>query len=188
MSSHKAYVSPEEYLAFERNAEYKNEYLDGEVRPMIGASRSHCLIAGNVLGELATQLKGSVSEVYPSRMRVKIPAANYYIYPDVVAVRREPVSEDDYFDTLLNPTLLVEVFSKAAAAFEQIQRFACYRMIESLKEYVLVARDEYRVEQYTKQSDGRWLITDLSSPEERTELASVGCTLALKDIYEGVEF
>src|SRR5829696_5082670 len=112
----KSYVTPEEYLAYERAAEYKNEYFDGEIFAMTGASRKHNLIAGNVFGLLWQQLWGKPCEVYPSDMRVRIPSANIYTYPDVVVVCGEPEFEDGHVDTLLNPTLLVEVLSKSTAS------------------------------------------------------------------------
>src|SRR6185295_12092412 len=104
----KHYVTPEEYLAFERKAENRNEYVNGEIFAMTGASRRHNLIAGNIFGELRQQLKGVSCEVYPGEMRVKAQASRSYVYPDVVAVCGEPKFEDDYLDTLVNPTLVVE--------------------------------------------------------------------------------
>ena len=107
----KSYVSPEEYLALERAAEYKSEYLSGEIFAMTGASRKHNLIAINIAGSLNQQLKGNPCEVYSSDMRVKVRATGLYTYPDVVVVCGEPQFEDDHVDTLLNPTLLLEILS-----------------------------------------------------------------------------
>src|SRR5437764_3305831 len=120
MSSHpKIYLTPEEYLAIERKAETKSEYFDGEMFPlrgtgkphdvfaMVGASRKHNLIAANIIITLGQQLRDRPYELYPSDMRVRVPATNFYIYPDVVVACHEPKFEDDYFDTLLNPTLIV---------------------------------------------------------------------------------
>ncbi len=121
-------------------------------------------------------------------MRVGEPAEELYTYPNVVVVCGDPKLEDEYLDTLLNPVLIVEVPSKSTASYDRVTKFGYYRTIESLVEYLLVAQNQQRVEQYTKQPDGRWLITDLNSPEARVELASVGCTLAPKDVYERVEF
>src|SRR5918997_1049049 len=118
----KTFVTTEEYLAFERAAEYKNEYFDGEIVAMTGASRRHNLINVNVLSELHGQLRRAPCEVYPSEMRVRIPAANLYTYPDVTVVCGEPKFEDDYVDTLLNPTLIVEVLSKSTAMYDRTQK------------------------------------------------------------------
>lgn len=182
----KTYISEEEYLAFERKAETKNEYVNGEIFAMTGASRKHNLIAGNIFGELRQQLKGKLCEVYPGEMRVKAPRARSYVYPDVVVVCGEPQLEDSYLDTLLNPTLVVEVLSKSTESYNRLAKSAYYRTIESLVEYLLVAQEEYRVEQYVKQADGRWLLSDVRSLESVIELTSIGCSLALRELYDRV--
>ena len=191
-------LTPEEYLAIERKAETKSEYLNGEMFPlrpegkprdlyaMVGASRKHNLIAGNVFGELRQQLKDSPCEAYTNDMRVKVPAAGLYTYPDVVVACGEPIFEDDYFDTLLNPVLIAEVLSPSTAAYDRVKKFGYYRTIGSLSEYLLIAQDEYRVEQYVRQADGRWLLSDIRSLEGVFELPSIGCTLRLADVYARV--
>ncbi len=184
----KTYITPEEYLAFERKAENKNEYVNGEIFAMTGASRKHNLIALSIAGELRQQLKGKPCEVYPGEMRVKAPAARSYVYPDVVVVCGEPQLEDDYFDTLLNPTLVVEVLSKSTESYNRLAKSSFYRTIESLSEYLLVSQEEYRVEQYIKQADGRWLLSDVRSLEGLIVLESIGCSLTLLDIYDRITF
>jgi Uma2 family endonuclease len=185
-SQPKTYLTPEEYLALERQAEYKNEYFAGEIYAMVGASRKHNLIAANIIMLLAQQLKGKPCEVYPSNMRVKAPGTDSYTYPDVVVACGDPEFEDEYVDTLLNPILIVEILSRSTASYDRIKKFGYYRTIESLSEYLLVAQDEYKVEQYTKQADGRWLLSDIRSLEGLVELSSVGCMLALRDVYDKV--
>lgn len=182
----KARLTAEEYLALERKAEHKSDYLGGEVFAMVGASRRHNLIAGNVFGELREQLKGKPCEAYTNDMRVKISGAGLYTYPDVVVVCGETQFEDSYIDTLLNPTLVVEVLSESTESYDRGKKSAFYRTLESLDEYLLVAQDEFRVEQYVKQSDGRWLLSDIRLPESVLELTSISCSIALKDIYDRV--
>src|SRR2546421_1084518 len=179
-------LTPEEYLAIERKAEYKSEYIDGEMVAMTGASRRHNLIALNVAREITQQLKGRPCEGYVSDMRVRVPSTRLYTYPDVVVVCGEPQFEDDYVDTLLNPTLIVEVLSESTELYDRGKKFGFYRTIESLAEYLLVAQDECRVEQYLKQHDGRWLLSDYRSPEDLVELSSIQCSLALKEVYDKV--
>lgn len=183
----KSYTTPEEYLACERAAEYKSEYFDGEICAMVGASRKHNLIAGNVFTTLKQQLRGKPCEAYISDMRVRIPSANLYTYPDVAVVCGAPEFEDEQVDTLLNPTVLVEVLSKSTALYDRTAKSGYYRTLASLKEYLLVAQDEYLVEQYTRQTDGRWLLADIRSVEATVELTSIQCALPLKEIYERVE-
>jgi Uma2 family endonuclease len=179
-------LTPEEYLAFERKAEYKSEYIDGEIVAMTGASRQHNLIAANISDEIGRQLKRRRCERYVSDMRVRVPSTRFYTYPDVVVVCGEPEFEDDYLDTLLNPTLIVEVLSESTERYDRGRKFGFYRTIESLAEYLLVAQDECRVEQYLKQKDGRWLLSDYRSIGDVVELSSIQCSLALKEVYDKV--
>jgi Uma2 family endonuclease len=184
----KSYLTPEEYLAIERKSETKSEYLKGEMFAMVGASRKHNLIAGNIFGELRQKLKGRPCEAYTNDMRVRIPATGLYTYPDVVVVCGEPQFEDDYLDTLLNPTLIVEVLSESTESYDRGKKAGFYRSVEFIAEYLLVSQDEYRVEQYVKQADGKWLLTDIRSLESTVELISLQCTLPMKDIYDRVAF
>jgi Uma2 family endonuclease len=182
----KAYVTPEEYLALERKAEYKSEYLHGEIFAMTGASRGHNLISINTASSLNQQLRGRPYEVYVSDMRVKVTERGLYTYPDVVVVCDGPRFEDDYLDTLLNPTVLFEILSRTTERYDRIAKSAYYRTIQSLAEYLLVSQDDYRVEQYLRQSSGEWLLTDIRGLENVVELKSIGCTLTLRDLYDKV--
>ena len=184
-SQPKTYLTPEEYLAMERQNEYRSEYIDGEVFAMTGASRRHNLITFNIAGALSPQLRGRPCEAYTSEMRVRIPKRGY-MYPDVVIVCGEPLLEDGYFDTLLNPTVLIEVLSKSTEHYDRGKKFYLYRTIESPAEYVLIAQDAYKVEHYTKEPDGPWMLSEHRSPEGVVELASIQCTLSLREVYDKV--
>ena len=181
-------IPPEEYLELERKSEPRSEYLKGEVFAMTGASLRHNLISVNIATELKQQLKQTDCKVLVSEMRVAAPGATLYTYPDVVVVCGEPLLEDEKFDTLLNPCLIVEVLSKSTAAYDQEIKFGYYRTIETLTEYLLAAQDDYHVAQHVRRPDGRWLLADIRGPESRVELESVGCTLSAKEIYDGVRF
>jgi len=185
-SSAKTLFTPEQYLSLERQAEQKSEYFNGEIFAMAGASREHNLIITNVVASLHGQLKGRPCEVYPSDMRLKVTATGLYTYPDVVVVCGEPQLEDQEGDTLLNPTLLVEVLSSTTEAYDRGEKSAHYRRLESVKEYVLIAQDRYRVERYARQPDGQWLLLEVSDPTQTVHLASIGCDLALADVYDRV--
>jgi Uma2 family endonuclease len=180
------YVTPEEYLALERKAESKSEYLAGEIFAMTGASKNHNLIAGNVFTALKQHLREKPCEIYISDMRVKVPAANLYTYPDVAVVCGESQFEDDVVDTLLNPILIVEVLSKSTASYDRTVKFGYYRTLASVAEYLLIAQNGYHVEHYARQADGRWLLADFRSTEDVLQLDSVQCSLALREIYDRV--
>jgi len=181
------YISPAEYLRLERQAEYKSEYLNGEIFAMSGASRKHNLLTVNISASLNQQLRGKPCEVYASEMRVKVRATGLYTYPDVVVVCGEPQLEDEYLDTLLNPTVLVEVLSRSTERYDRIAKTSYYRTLDSLKEHLLVSQDEVRVEQYAKQADGTWLLIEHRSLDSNVELQSIGCSLALRDVYDKVQ-
>jgi Uma2 family endonuclease len=183
----KTYVTPDEYLAIERRSEFKSEYIDGEIFAMTGASRKHNYAAGNIYSALRRELREKPCDVFISDMRVRIPAANVYTYPDVVAACGEPEFEDAEVDTLVNPTLIVEVSSKSTVTYDREAKFEYYRTIPSLIEYLLVSQNNRHVTQYVRQADGRWLLADIRGAEARVELSSVGCALALAEIYERVE-
>ena len=187
MASHpKNRLTPQEYLALERKAEYKSEYFDGEVFATSGASRAHSLVVGNVVRTLGNQALGRDCNVYPSDLRVKIERTGKYVYPDVVITCGQEQFEDEELDTLLNPVLIVEVLSDSTEAYDRGKKFEHYQFIESLAEYVLIAQDHARVEQYAKQKDGTWAYSDSRSPADVVHLAAIGCEMVLEDVYAKV--
>ena len=194
-------LTPEEYIAFERKALpraeiIRHEYINGELIAMSGASRAHNLITGNISGELRTLLRGSRCETYANEMRVSTPTTTSYFYPDVVVVCEEPRFEDEVFDTLLNPIILVEVLSPSTQVYDRREKFAHYRQLPSLQEYVLVSQDKVLVEHYRRQETQRtapvtgkdWIFTDFQELEESLPLTSIHCELPLQEIYERVKF
>lgn len=181
-------VSPQEYLERERAAEYKSEYVNGEILAMAGATEQHNLITSNVNAELHTQFKRRSCKVYAQDMRVQVSETGMYTYPDVVAVCGEAQFEDAQRDTLLNPTVIVEVLSKSTEAYDRGDKFAHYRRLTSLQEVVLIAQDKARVERFVRQPDGDWLLSEANDLQETISLTSIDCTLALSEIYDKVEF
>jgi Uma2 family endonuclease len=183
----KTRYTPEQYLALERKAPFKSEYHDGGIHAMSGASREHNLASGNIFREISTQLKDRSCEVYINDMRVRVNPTGLYTYPDVVAVCGEPDFEDSELDTLLNPTLIVEVLSPSTEAYDRGEKFANYRRLVSLREYVLVSQDRVCVERYVRQED-EWLLTELSRLEDNLRLTSIECDVALSEIYAKIPF
>jgi Uma2 family endonuclease len=176
-------ISPDEYLALERRSETKSEYLDGETFAMTGASRRHNRIALNVAFALDSQLKARGCEVYAIDMRVKVSATGLYAYPDVAVVCGEPQFEDSEVDTLLNPTVVLEILSRSTEDYDRGTKFLHYRALASLAEYLLIAQDRVHVEHYVRQNDS-WLFTETRDPEGVIELPSVDARLALADVYD----
>ena len=184
----KPYLTPTEYLTVERKQKYKSEYWNGELYAMAGASERHNLITTNVVIELGTQLRGRSCKVYPSDMRVQIKATGLYTYPDVVVVCGKPQFEDEEIDTLLNPTVIVEVLSKSTETYDRGKKFENYRMLDSLTEYVMIAQDRVHVEHYVRQQDNQWLLSEAKELQDAIELPTIQCTLALADVYDKVDF
>ncbi len=180
------YLTPEEYLAFERKATTKHEYLNGQIVAMSGASFAHNFITVNIATSLNIQLMEGECRVATSDMRVKVTQIDSYFYPDVVVVCGEPRAEDDTFDTLLNPTLIVEVLSPSTEGYDRGKKFEHYQQIASLKDYILISQDEVHVEYYYRQ-ENEWLQTEFVELEDVLSLFSIGCELRLSDIYRRVE-
>jgi Uma2 family endonuclease len=184
----KPQISPQEYLALERRSDRRNEYVDGEMWAMTGASRRHNLISLNLGAELRAGLKDRPCEVYVSDMRVKAGSGKPYFYPDVVVVCGEPGFEDEETDTLLNPTVIAEVLSKSTEAFDRGEKSRRYRAMSSLTDYLLVSQTEPRVEHYRRHSDDTWLLSETSDLDATIEIESIQAAVSLAEIYDRVDF
>jgi len=185
-SERKTHLGPDEYLALERKAEIRSEYLEGDMVAMSGGSREHNLIVTNIVRELSAQLKGRSCEVYPSNMRVKVSATGLYTYPDVVVVCGDPELEDANGDSLTNPAVVVEVLSDSTESYDRGAKFGHYRKIESLIEYLLVSQQEYRIEQYVRQPDGPWARSEVRGLAGKLALPSIQCSVNMSEIYERI--
>ncbi len=176
----------EGYLAFERRSETRHEYVDGAIVAMSGASRAHGRISWNISGTLYPQLESQGCEGFVADMRVHVPVTDRYTYPDLVVVCGEPQFEDAELDTLLNPTLIVEVLSPSTEDRDRGSKLFQYRSIPSLEVILLVAQDKLHVEQFVRQQDGSWLLTDVDNLHSVVELPAIGSHLALADVYRRV--
>jgi len=174
-----------EYLMIERGAEFKSEFFDGQIFAMSGASRKHNLIALNVSRELSQQLRGRPCETYAADMRVKVDPM-HYTYPDIVVACGDIRFEDAEVDTLVTPTVIIEVLSPSTEVYDRGTKSARYRRMPSLREYVLIAQDRVYVEHLVRQDDS-WLLTETDDPGAVLSLPSIGCELRLADVYERVE-
>ncbi len=180
-------LSPEAYIALERTSDIKSEYAAGQVVMMTGTSRNHSFIVGNFAGELRTRLRGRRCEFHTSDMRVQLAQGRRYYYPDVVIVCGEPFFLDDHVDTLLNPTVIIEVLSPSTEAQDQGRKVVAYRQLPSLKEQILVAQDAPFIEQYEHQEDEMWTLTEIEGIENALSLTSVGVLCPLSEIHLNVE-
>jgi Uma2 family endonuclease len=174
-------------LELERAADFRSEYLDGEIFAMGGASPRHVLIVTNVAGELRSQLRDQPCTVYSTDLRVQVSRDGLYTYPDVVVICGRPTYSDDQRDMVTNPQVIVEVLSKSTKNYDRGEKFEQYRKMESFVEYLLIAQDRTHVEHYIRQADGTWLLSETDDPATTIELASVVCRLPLAEIYAKVD-
>lgn len=181
-----AKYTPEQYLILERKAACKSEYVNGRIFAMAGASRQHNQITFNISVELGIQLKERSCVAYSSDMRVKVTQTGLYAYPDIVVTCNEPRFEDSFLDTLLNPSIIIEVLSESTEAYDRGGKFAHYRRLSSLEEFILIAQDGFCVEQYIRKGK-QWILSEISEIDENIQLIPIGCTLSLRDIYHKVE-
>ncbi len=173
----------EEYLAFDRDAEIRHEFWDGEIVAMSGASRAHNLIAWNLAGRFHEQLRGRDCEAYVGDMRVEISASGSYAYPDLVVVCGDPRIEPRQG----NPALIVEILSPSTEGNDRGRKLFAYRSnLTSLRVCSLIAQDRPWIEQWTRQENGRWLVTDFDDLSAEIDLSEVGVTLKVADVYDGV--
>lgn len=180
-------VSPAEYLARERASETRSEYFQGRVYAMTGASSQHGRITVNLAAALCKQLRGGPCEAFVTDLRVLVRANGLYTYPDLVVACRDARYEDAHFDTLMDPTVILEILSPSTESYDRGRKFALYRELDTLREYVLVAQDRPHVECFTRDGD-RWTLTESVGLDATLGLASAGVTLSLRDLYERVEW
>jgi Uma2 family endonuclease len=184
----KTKLTPAEYLAIERKAEFKSEYYAGEMFAMAGATYPHNSVKDNLIGELQAQFKGGPCRTLSSDQRVKVPKTGLYTYPDIVVICEPPQFEDEEFDTLLNPRVIIEVLSESTETYDRGTKARHYKRISFLKEYILVSQQEPFVERMVRQDDGSWKVTEFAGLDAMLEFISVPAKVALAEIYRGVEF
>jgi Uma2 family endonuclease len=180
--------STEEYLALDREADYKSEYVAGEIFAMGGVSPKHVLIAGNTARELGNRLRDTHCQVYSADLRVQADADSAYFYPDVVVVCGRPEYRDGRRDTVTNPLLIVEVLSPATRNYDRGDKFAYYRRLESLREYVLIDQDACHVEHCVRKDGAGWDFSELDGCVGSLDVPTLGIAIPLAEIYAKVEF
>jgi Uma2 family endonuclease len=185
MSLAEPFQTPEQYLDAEEQAAERSEYLDGRTFLMAGGSPQHNLLITSLVRDLGNSFRQRPCVVFSSDQRIKVSATGLYTYPDVVALCGDMQLEKT---TLLNPQLLIEVLSDTTAAYDRGEKFAHYRRVESVQDYVLVSQDEVLVEHFTRQPGGLWLYSASSDPCDALRLPGLGVEIALADIYDKVTF
>ncbi|MBK8452257.1 MAG: Uma2 family endonuclease [Thiofilum sp.] len=181
-------LSDVDYLAQECLAPEKSEFLNGEIFAMAGATRAHNQITSNLVIALGSQLLNKPCSVYASDMKVhtRSESISKYSYPDVVATCGVEQFEDDHATVLLNPLLIIEVLSDSTEAYDRGLKFFHYQLIPSLREYLLVAQDYCRVEQYYRQADQQWVYSEYHELSDTVMIQTLGCEVKVAEIYRRV--
>lgn len=191
------YFTEEEYLAIERASKERHEYIDGRIFVMAGESDEHAEICANITGNLHAQLVGAPCRIRAHNTKVRSgpepkPSQNpegFYSYPDALVVCGERKFHDKYRDVLLNPNVIIEVLSKSTEAFDRGEKFIRYRTwLPSLTDYLLVSYKKPLIEHYRRQSNGEWALATMEGLDAVLNIESIGCSLKLSDVYDGVKF
>ena len=177
-----------EYLARERRAEFKSEYFRREVFAMAGGSANHSLIAANFIREAGNGLKEKPCVVYSSDLRIKVSATGLYTYPDASIVCGGPQFDDEVRDTVLNPTMIVEVLSDSTEKYDRGRKSSQYRRLDSLTELVLISQNEPCVERYVRQDRGGWLLMEEKNLAGSVHFDSIAFAIPMSEIYRNVVF
>ncbi len=181
-------ISVQDYLRRERRAAFKSEFFQGEIFAMAGGSATHSLIAANFVRESGNALKDKPCAVFNSDLRVRVESTGLYTYPDATIVCGELEFDDDQRDTVINPTVIVEVLSDATEKYDRGRKANHYRQISSLQELVLIAQDQPHIERFTRQTNGDWLFHEEKQLTARFELPSLGISVMLAELYRNVPF
>ncbi len=177
----------EQYLAMDQEIAGRSEFHGGVVLPVEAATVSHEAIVANLLGEVRTAARGTPGRVFGPQLRTRIPRARY-CYPDATLICGSPELYEDRRDTIVNPVAVFEILSPSTESFDRGLKFAAYRDLPSLRQYVLIAQTEPRIEWFVKSPEGFWVLHDASGPGARLEIPSIAAAIPVASIYEGVEF
>jgi Uma2 family endonuclease len=181
-------VNVEGYFDLEEFSEKRHEYCRGEIFAMVGGTPNHNRIVLNIAGLLNSRFGGGPCEAFASDLRVEIGKKSHYAYPDVVVVCGELEFAERRSDTITNPAVVFEVLSESTKDYDRGTKFAAYRSLKTLSDYLLVEQNKPHVEYFSKENDGSWRLRELFGMKEAIEIASVRATLSLGEIYERVAF
>lgn len=182
------YYSPQEYLELEVNSEIRHEYINGLIIPMTGGTPNHNQLAGNFYAMLNFALKRQPYQVFVTDQRLWIPSRKIHTYPDIMVVKTPLEYQEGRTDTLVNPVMIAEVLSKSTKGYDRDEKFAAYRTITTLQEYILIDQYTMHIEQYCKTDNNQWIFSEFTDGNINLNLASISCQMTLSDIYDKVDF
>jgi Uma2 family endonuclease len=182
------YYTPEEYLELEEKSEFKNEYIDGEIIPMTGGTTNHNEISGNFYLHFKLKMRNQNYKIYMGDVKLWLERYQIYTYPDIMVIQGEPIYQGTGTTQVTNPLMIVEVLSKSTINYDKTDKFRFYRSLPELKEYIMINQYEYFIEQFAKNAEGQWVLTEYESVNDILSLKSIDFQIPFNDIYEGVNF
>ena len=182
------YYTPEEYLALEETSEDKNEYRQGEIIPMVGATTNHNQIAGNFYRRFPLTINNQDYYTYMETVRLWLSDYSIYTYPNVMVIKGQPLYQGNSQSNVINPLIIVEVLSNSTQAYDRGDKFKFYRSLPTFQEYILIEQSSYSVERYYKQKDDQWLIDFVTGENAVLQLVSVDWQISFQDLYQRVNF
>ncbi|OBQ20542.1 Uma2 family endonuclease [Anabaena sp. AL93] len=182
------YYTPEEYLELEEKSEFKNEYIDGEIIPMTGGTTNHNEISGNFYLHFKLKMRNQNYKIYMGDVKLWLERYQIYTYPDIMVIQGEPIYQGTGTTQVTNPLMIVEVLSKSTINYDKTDKFRFYRSLPELKEYIMINQYEYFIEQFAKNAEGQWVLTEYESVNDILSLKSIDFQITFSDIYEGVNF
>ncbi|MCB1142559.1 MAG: Uma2 family endonuclease [Leptospiraceae bacterium] len=174
----------QEYLEYDLASQDKNEFFNGQIYAMAGASEKHNTISMNLSISIGLQLRNKPCKVYAGDMRIKVKSTGLFAYPDLLVACPEKVFSGDSPDTLLNPIVIIEILSDSTESIDRGAKFAHYRQIPSLQEYVLISQNSQKIEKYHLNSSSKWELEETTDEKQEIELSSISCVLKLEEVYE----
>ena len=177
-----------EYLAGEERALTKSEYFQGEIVAMAGTTIVHNIITGNVFSHLHALLRDRDSRPFGSDQRIKVEGASSFVYTDVAVLCGDVVPAKDDPHSATNPRVIIEVLSESTESKDRGKKLRLYLKIDSLREYILISQDEPRIDKLLRKADGTWAMSIVEGLKDWLEIPSIGCRLAMTQIYDGVKF
>ena len=184
----KRYYTPEEYLVLEETAIDKSEYHDGEIIPMTGGTTNHNKIAVNFCRKFPLTVNGQDYDIFINDVRLWIPQNRRYFYPDIMVIKGKPIYQGNNQTVVINPLVIIEVLSNSTKDYDRGEKFLFYRAIPTCREYILIDQYSYHIEQFAKNSNDKWVLTEYDSSESILILESVEFQIPLKDIYQRINF
>ena len=182
------YYTPEEYLELEEKSEFKNEYIDGEIIPMTGGTTNHNEISGNFYLHFKLKMRNQNYKIYMGDVKLWLERYQIYTYPDIMVIQGEPIYQGTGTTQVTNPLMIVEVLSKSTINYDKTDKFRFYRSLPELKEYIMINQYECFIEQFAKNAEGQWVLTEYESVNDILSLKSIDFQITFSDIYEGVNF